>query len=63
MATRCETCYALGMVRVTAEQLSEKIGQALKEAAERNKERAPPTLGDAYESSAQEKLDDFFKEP
>ena len=52
----------LGMVRVTADQLTVKIEQTLAAAAERNKDRAPPTLDAGFEASAQEKLDDFFKE-
>lgn len=52
----------LGMVRVTADQLSEKIAKTLEAAAERNKDRAPLQLDAEFESSAQEKLDDFFKD-
>jgi predicted regulator of Ras-like GTPase activity (Roadblock/LC7/MglB family) len=52
----------LGMVRVTAEQLATKLGKVLEEAAERNKDRAPAALNPAFETSAQEALDDFFKE-
>ena len=50
----------IGMVRVTAEQLTKKVAASLAAAAERNKDRAPATLDQGFESSAQDKLDEFF---
>ena len=50
----------IGMVRVTAEQLTKKVAKALADAAERNKDRAPVQLDSDFEASAQDKLDEFF---
>jgi len=52
----------IGMVRLYAEEVTRKVGEALARAAERNKDREPPKLEADFGSSAQEKIDDFFGE-
>jgi predicted regulator of Ras-like GTPase activity (Roadblock/LC7/MglB family) len=50
----------LGMIRVTAAQLTEKLAGLFLAAAERNLTREPVRLPAVEESVVQEKLDEFF---
>lgn len=52
----------IGMVRLYAKEVTEKVAQALERAAARQKERGPRTLGEDFEEAADEKLSSFFKE-
>ncbi len=50
----------VGMVRLYAEQLTKKVGDALLKAMERHKEEPAPTVGADFEAAADQRLDDFF---
>jgi predicted regulator of Ras-like GTPase activity (Roadblock/LC7/MglB family) len=50
----------VGMVRLYAEQLTQKVADALMRAMERHKEAPAPTVGAEFEAAADQRLDDFF---
>ena len=52
----------IGMVRLYASEVTEKVGEALVAAEERNKDRAPQQLAADFEAAAEERLNDFFKD-
>lgn len=52
----------VGMVRIFAQELSDKLGKVLKKASEKQDSGDGPDIGDDFHSEASEKLDDFFKE-
>ncbi len=52
----------LGMVRLYAGEVSNKVSEALSKAEERNKTRAPQRLRADFETDAEKRLADFFGE-
>lgn len=52
----------IGMVRLYATEVAQKVKDALDQAIERQKDRKPRALGSDFEEAADQKLSDFFKE-
>jgi predicted regulator of Ras-like GTPase activity (Roadblock/LC7/MglB family) len=52
----------LGMVRLYASEVTNRVAEALEKAEERNKTRAPQKLKADFEEAAEQRLADFFGE-
>ena len=52
----------IGMVRLYASEVTEKVGDSLARAEERNKDRAPQQLAADFEVAAEQRLNEFFKD-
>lgn len=52
----------IGMVRLYASEVTEKVAESLANAEERNKDRAPQKLAADFEVAAEQRLNEFFKD-
>jgi predicted regulator of Ras-like GTPase activity (Roadblock/LC7/MglB family) len=52
----------IGMVRLYASEVTEKVAECLSRADERNKDRAPQQLAADFEVAAEQRLNEFFKD-
>jgi len=52
----------IGMVRLYASEVTEKVAESLARAEERNKDRAPQQLAADFEAAAEQRLNEFFKD-
>ena len=52
----------IGMVRLYASEVTEKVAECLARADERNKDRAPQQLAADFEVAAEQRLNEFFKD-